>query len=278
MKSAQPISTNVTFPVTLEPVFTNDGHDTGFCGVVRRDLETPRTLGIHSPSYGLVQNGELLERVEQALQERAIEFTDRRAVVARDGARLYASYELLNQQVEVPRVGDVLSVILTINNSYDGSSIVSAGINFKRLICSNGMKGLSREFSLMKKHTSRISIEYIGDRILGGLDQVTDSLAVFGRLADRAVTHQQGERILERMEKTGIISGRVREGILGVWNAPSYAQDRARNLYNLYNATTQFLTRNVRSERFELSERINHDVLGVLAGRTRDTELQALIS
>lgn len=278
MKVAQPLSTNVTFPVTLEPVFTHDGVNTGFSGVIRRDTDQPRTLGIHSPNYGLVQNGELLERVEQALAERALEYTDRRAVVIRGGARLYASYELLNQQVEVPKVGDILSVILTINNSYDGSSIVSAGINFKRLICSNGMKGLSREFSLMKKHTSRINIEYIGERILCGLDKVQESLAVFGRMADRSISHQQGERILERMEKTGIISGRVREGILGVWNNPSYVQDRARNLYNLYNATTQFLTRNVRSERFELSERVNHDVLGVLSGRTRDAELSALVS
>jgi len=278
MKSAQPISTNVTFPVTLEPVFTQDGHNTGFSGVIRRDQETPRTLGIHSPNYGLVQNGELLDRVEQALGERALEWTDRRAVAIRGGARMYASYELLNQQVEVPRVGDVLSVVLTINNSYDGSSIVSASVNFKRLICSNGMKGLTREFSLMKKHTSGISIEYIGNRILEGLDKVQVSLAVFGRLAEKSISHERGIRILERMEQTGVISGRIREGILGVWNNPSYAQDRARNLYNLYNATTQFLTRNVRAERFELSERVNHDVLGVLAGRSRDAELASLIS
>jgi hypothetical protein len=278
MKSAQPISTNVTFPVALEPVFTKDGWNTGYSGVVRRDLDTPKTLGIHSPNYGLVQNGDLLNRVEQALDERALEWTDRRSISIRGGSRMFASYELLNQQVQVPKVGDLLGVILTINNSYDGSSIVSAAVNFKRLICSNGMKGLTREFSLMKKHTSGISIDYIGTRILEGLDKVQDSLNVFGRLAEKSISHEVGVRILERMEQTGVISGRIREGILGVWNNPSYASDKARNLYNLYNATTQFLTRNVRSERFELSERVNHDVLGVLAGRTRDVQLVSLVS
>ena len=48
--------------------------------------------------------------------------------------------------------------------------------------------------------------------------------------------------------------------IAKVWNSPEYDLDKARNLYNLYNATTQHLTRNVEDTRSELADRTSRNV------------------
>jgi hypothetical protein len=70
----------------------------------------------------------------------------------------------------------------------------------------------------------------------------------------------------------------VREGIEAVWRNPAYEEDTDRNLYNLYNAATQFLTRNVSTERYEYSERVNRDLLKVFSGKTRDEDLLKLVA
>ena len=72
--------------------------------------------------------------------------------------------------------------------------------------------------------------------------------------------------------------GKVREGIEAVWRNPAYEEDTDRNLYNLYNAATQFLTRNVSQERYEYSERVNRDLLKVFSGKTRDEDLLKLVA
>ena len=88
--------------------------------------------------------------------------------------------------------------------------------------------------------------------------------------ADHLVLHLS----IRRQRQIGIrdrdyISGKVREGIEAVWRNPAYELDTDRNLYNLYNATTQFLTRNVAEERYEYSERVSRDLLKVFSGATR---------
>jgi hypothetical protein len=46
-----------------------------------------------------------------------------------------------------------------------------------------------------------------------------------------------------------------------VWDSPSFGEDQGRNLYNLYNATTEHLTREVQPTRFEYANRVNRNVL-----------------
>jgi len=53
----------------------------------------------------------------------------------------------------------------------------------------------------------------------------------------------------------------MKDSIEALWNDPSYGEDGGRNLYNLYNATTQHLTRVVEPKRFELSQKVNTNVL-----------------
>jgi dihydroneopterin aldolase len=87
------------------------------------------------------------------------------------------------------------------------------------------------------------------------------------------MTQEQGRNILSQFEEQNILSGKLRENVELIWNAPTYREDNARNLFNLYNAVTQHLTHNVASERFELSNRVSDNVLNMLEKASRQTNV-----
>ena len=64
----------------------------------------------------------------------------------------------------------------------------------------------------------------------------------------------------------------MRDSIQMVWDSPTFAADQNRNLYNLYNATTEHLTREVQGTRFEYANRVNRSVLTNLSRAERSAD------
>lgn len=283
-RTTKPAQSVYDFDVHQEPLLTTDGKRTGYFGMVRRDTAEPMTLGVCTEQYGVVKNADLVEMVEESLAQNSMlmNHTSKKFVV-RDGSRFYASYDFTDFKTELKPVGkrakgDILGLRLTVNNSYDRSSRVSLTLGFLRLVCTNGMKSLTKEFSMTKRHTLAVNLDFIGDALANAVSSVDNSVAIFNRLAQKAITDEQGLTLLGKLEEKDVISAKVREGIEAVWRNPSYEEDTDRNLYNLYNASTQFLTRNVADERYEYSERISTDLLKVFSGKTRDEELLKLVA
>jgi len=283
-RNTKPSSDLYDFDVHQEPLLTTDGKRTGYFGMVRRDTAEPITLGVCTEQYGVVKNADLIEMVESnlATHDKLSNYTSKKLVV-RDGARFYASYDFPDFKTELKPVGkrakgDILGLRLVVNNSYDRSCRVSLSLGFLRLICTNGMTSLSKEFSMTKRHTLAVNLDFVNDALVNAMDSVESSAQIFNKLAQKAINDQQGLDLLTKLEEKEIISGKVREGIEAVWRNPSYEEDSDRNLYNLYNAATQFLTRNVSEERYEYSERVNRDLLKVFSGKTRDEDLLKLVA
>lgn len=283
-RTTKPAQDAYDFDVHQEPLLTTDGKRTGYFGMVRRDTAEPITLGVCTEQYGVVKNADLIEMVESNLasHDKLSNYNSRKFVV-RDGARFYASYDFPDFKTELKPMGkrakgDILGLRLTVNNSYDRSCRVSLSLGFLRLVCTNGMTSLSKEFSMTKRHTLAVNLDFVGDALAHACDSVESSAQVFNKLAQRALTNEQGLNLLTKLEEKDIISGKVREGIEAVWRNPAYEEDTDRNLYNLYNAATQFLTRNVSQERYEYSERVNRDLLKVFSGKTRDEDLLKLVA
>ena len=252
--------------------------------MVRRDQPEPITLGVCTEQYGVVKNADLIEMVESnlATHDKLSNYNSKKLVV-RDGARFYASYDFPDFKTELKPMGkrakgDILGLRLVVNNSYDRSCRVSLSLGFLRLVCTNGMTSLSKEFSMTKRHTLAVNLDFVGDALARACDSVESSAQIFNKLAQRAITNEQGLNLLTKLEEKDVISGKVREGIEAVWRNPSFEEDTDRNLYNLYNAATQFLTRNVSDERYEYSERVNRDLLKVFSGKTRDEDLLKLVA
>lgn len=283
-RQTKPSSDNIDFDVHQEPLLTTDGKRTGYFGMVRRDTPEPITLGVCTEQYGVVKNADLIQMVEENLsQHTQLSNYSSKKLVVRDGARLYASYDFPDFKTELKPVGkrakgDILGLRLVVNNSYDRSSRVSLSLGFLRLICTNGMTSLTKEFSMTKRHTLAVNLDFVNDALCKAMTSVESSAQVFNRLAQKALSNEQGLKLLTKLEEKDVISGKVREGIEAIWRNPSFEEDTDRNLYNLYNATTQFLTRNVTGERYEYSERVSRDLLKVFSGHTRDADLLQLVA
>ena len=284
-RTTKPAQSVYDFDIHQEPLLTTDGKRTGYFGMVRRDTPEPMTLGVCTEQYGVVKNADLVSMVDDSLAgiNSSLSNYNSKKFVVRDGSRFYARYDFPDFKTELKPVGkrakgDILGLRLTVNNSYDRSCRVSLTLGFLRLICTNGMTSLTKEFSMTKRHTLAVNLDFIGDALAKAIGSVDSSVAIFNRLAQKAITNEQGLNLLTKLEEKDVISGKVREGIEAVWRNPSFEEDTDRNLYNLYNASTQFLTRNVADERYEYSERVSRDLLKVFSGKTRDEELLKLVA
>ena len=238
------------------------GDKSGYFMNVREDND--EILGWTTDRYGLIQNSDLLDRADQAFSDRGIS-VERNVIITEDGAKMRAQYDLQGDmfQSEVPEVGDVMAYRLTAQNSFDRSLRVSFALGLVRLVCTNGMTTMEKEVEMVKKHSTQVNIgDIISDDALDrALAKLKSSVDVYSRLASVNIEQEQGLNILQNLTNAKVISEKVRESIAHIWNAPTFEEDKGRNLYNLNNAVTQHMTHDVADERFEYANRVTTNVL-----------------
>jgi hypothetical protein len=262
-RTTRPMSDSYDFQVVQEPLFNRDGKaaligKSPVMGNFRAD--TGQCLGTSTEKYAIVQNGALVEQVEDALSKSGLgEFTSQK-LVARDGARFYGVYDFPSM-VKPVVLGDGAGMRLTLNNSFDRSTGVDFTLGLMRLICLNGQMTLVADTSVTKKHSHKLTLDFITDAIHSCTLKFEESIKDFGTLAEREITQEQGGLILDNLAIKKVLSESLRDSIQMVWDAPTHKEDEGRNLYNLYNATTQHLTHDVEGGRFEYARRVSHSVL-----------------
>jgi|TARA_B110000196_G_scaffold313783_1_gene320961 hypothetical protein len=264
------VSTRPLYDLTDEQIATlnEEGNDATFAGVFgnfRKGVST--ALGSCSERYGIVQTPDVTAEIEQVLADKGMDRWEKTVRVIGNGERNYVTYDLKDKnhqlrQREDRRVGDELGLRLTVKNSYDRSLRLSVQLGFLRLVCTNGMVALAKEFELTRRHQAGIDTSFLGEGILKALGMADEQALVFDRLGETEIKQSQGTTILANLEKKKIItSGNMKDSIEAIWNDPSYDEDNGRNLYNLYNAATQHLTRVVEPKRYELANKVNTNVL-----------------
>lgn len=272
-RTTRPTSDSYDFQVVQEPLFNRGGKaavvgKSPVMGNFRTD--TGQCLGTSTEAYAIVQNGDLVEQVEDALGKSELgDFTSQK-LVARDGARFYGVYDFPSM-VKPVVLGDGAGMRLTLNNSFDRSTGVDFTLGLMRLICLNGQMTLVADTSVTKKHSHKLTLDFITDAIHSCTLKFEESIKDFGTLAEREITQEQGGLILDNLAIKKVLSESLRDSIQMVWDAPTYKEDEGRNLYNLYNATTQHLTHDVEGGRFEYARRVSHSVLKNLT-KARDHE------
>ncbi|MAM17514.1 MAG: hypothetical protein CME35_00920 [Gramella sp.] len=262
-RTTRPTSDSYDFQVVQEPLFNRGGKaavvgKSPVMGNFRTD--TGQCLGTSTEAYAIVQNGDLVEQVEDALGKSELgDFTSQK-LVARDGARFYGVYDFPSM-VKPVVLGDGAGMRLTLNNSFDRSTGVDFTLGLMRLICLNGQMTLVADTSVTKKHSHKLTLDFITDAIHSCTLKFEESIKDFGTLAEREITQEQGGLILDNLAIKKVLSESLRDSIQMVWDAPTHKEDEGRNLYNLYNATTQHLTHDVEGGRFEYARRVSHSVL-----------------
>ena len=249
------------FTVEQVPLFDEQGRRTGFFGNQRTDNGT--ILGVTSERYGIQNNAPLIERAEEAFNDQGLGDWEREVVVTGDGQRMRAVYDFKNQikRREDRKKGDNMGLRLTVQNSFDRSLRVSFAMGVLRLVCTNGMTSLEKEQSMTKKHSSGNGLDFLGEALSKAIGSWDKALLTYNQLEAVEIEQQQGLNALHNLAKAGAISDRMAGAVSKIWNNPTYTEDEGRNLYNLYNAVTEHLTREVEGTRYELAERVNQKVL-----------------
>ena len=252
------------FTVEQVPLFDAQGRRTGFFGNQRTDNGT--ILGVTSERYGIQNNAPLIERAEEAFNAQGLGDFEREVIVTGEGQRMRAVYDFKNQikPREDRKKGDNMGLRLTVQNSFDRSLRVSFAMGVLRLVCTNGMTSLEREQSMTKKHSSGNGLDFLGEALSKAIGSWDKALLTYNQLETVEIEQQQGLNALHNLAKAGAISDRMAGAVSKIWNNPTYVEDEGRNLYNLYNAVTEHLTREVEGTRYELAERVNQKVLSRL--------------
>ena len=264
-------SNDYDYKVEIVDLMTPEGKKSGVkCA---RRLDNGTVLGTMSEHYGKVDNAELVDKAETAFEQAGLKYTSRRCVVTNGlmknslGARMRMIYDFENENVNLAREdkqkGDVLGMRLILQNSFDRSLRLSFALGLVRLVCTNGMQTLERELDFTRKHSTKIDVDSLltTDAVAKAMESFRNSTDVFGLMERTGIEHDQGLNILGNLAKKNVFSEKTRAGIAQVWNNPTHEEDNSRNLYNLYNATTQFLTTDVAENRFELSDKVGSGVL-----------------
>jgi hypothetical protein len=245
----------------MEDLMTADGKKSGF--KCTRRLDTGEVLSPVTKDYGIVQNGVCIDKVRDTFSTRPdLGDYEESISILNGGRQMRARYTFKNHTIKIPKVGDELGLRLTVNNSFDRSLRVSFTMGMLRLVCLNGMTSIDEEFGLTRKHSAKFDVSFIQ----GALDSALDGFTAFGKegniltkMAETNVTQEQGLSILQNLTKKNVISEISREGIAQVWNNPR-AEDKGRNVYNLLNASTDFITHQLEGGKYQLAERTTANV------------------
>lgn len=279
-RTAKALSTQWDYDVQLVRTFDADGNKAP--GFHTKRMDTGELIASVSNHYKVVQTRDLVDTAEDAFRSVGLEW-ERTIRATRDGARVWAEYNFPNEVVTPPKlkVGNAMGMRLTLGNSYDKTQKASFALGMLRLVCSNGMTALDKEFDFSKRHTGLINLDGIGDSLRKALDSfraLNDENNIFSRMAGVELTQEQGLNILQHLVKDKVVSEVVREGIAQVWNDPKHEEDYDRNLWNLLNASTQHFTHrtNIADGRYEQANALTSKVTRRLQKIASNRELLAV--
>lgn len=211
---------------------------------------------VSEKGYGLLQNRDFITTVREALTGLGLTDYKESIIVTDSGAKLFATYEFDNRIRTINKVGDKVGLKLRFADSKDGTIAARGELLAKILRCLNGAMTEEGEFSLYQRHNTNISLDFVKDVVGKAVNDFDRALAVFDRLTEVNISDEQGVNILKRAK----LSDKVLEQIQKIWITPNFAESRARTLYALYDAATEYL-RDVETARFLHANTLNRQIL-----------------
>lgn len=207
-------------------------------------------LGQYRKETSLLQNVDLVEMFEDALNEMGLAFS--RNIIC-NGSEMRAFYRIDSITFKGPD-GKAIALRVEIRNSYNGRLKVEAAIQALRLICLNGMTGFGEVFNLAQRHSSKLDVASIVASLVPQLENAPNAFSGLQRLADVNLTNEQGEFVLRnlslanRLKFSGLMARRFEDA----WRNPAEDEKDSHNtLWGLYNAGTRVL-RDLENEKVEL--------------------------
>jgi hypothetical protein len=270
------VSSAYDYEVECAPLFSDHG-PTRFFGTRRKD--TGEIFATVTSAYEVLQNRQLVEAAEAAFRTKGMTGWKRKVVVTYGGARCYVIYDFPGIGGKV--AGQDLTFRLKIQNSFDGTIRASFVVGLFRLICSNGLAMPVGTLNLTQKHTTALEIDFVGRTVEQALKAFFDALPFFESMTAIRVSQDEGKAIVQGFAERNLLGRRQAEAIVRIWEHPRHEEDRARTLWNLYNAVTQHLTHDVAGAatkpRYELAERCTRTITHALVAATQQGRVDLLL-
>ncbi|WKN46410.1 DUF932 domain-containing protein [Tunicatimonas pelagia] len=192
----------ICFPVDKRPVadlFPDyDFADDLTHAVYRTDETATKILQLCPDSYELIPNEKLLAPLVEGLDHRFGSEGYEALIRSYDDRRFYLSFTIKEEYSIAKK--DKLRPRIEIRNSYDGSMRQTVSLSFYRLICSNGMMGMSEVIASSTKHRTGAQLpDY--ELVFDELEDISYRVERFKRMTDRRVTPDELEEITEIIRK-----------------------------------------------------------------------------
>lgn len=231
-------------------------------------------LGDYAGEGSILPNAMLAQMVEDALGQMGLEF-NRQTHVSHGGAVLRIRYEIPSIQISSPDGKNGNSLVIQIDNSYNGLKKISATIQALRLICLNAALGISSALDLNKRHTAKMDVPNIIGQLRAGIENEAKTLAdTFGAMGRVELPGDQPLYVIRHLTsnnghggKNSWFGNRLAQQVETVWQAgPKGLEANAKGtLWGLFNAGTEVLSARERGEGRETGkggfERASHQLM-----------------
>lgn len=222
-----------------------------------------RVLHLAGRQYQLITNRQLIYPIYDKLVDMfgygGIKTTFRNE----DDRRFSAEFVLNDKTIQVAQK-DFVNMMITVQNSYDGSLRHSIGLSYFRQICTNGLMGWRKESLVQHKHNNDFLPNL--DEILVRLDNLDSQMDNFRKLTERQVTHKEIEKILERFSSMkDAFPKKILSEVPFRMHEEAERLETKPNAWLLYNGFNYFLNHDSRiGMGMDIKEKVDRQVVSVI--------------
>ena len=164
--------------------------------IVREDTGLP--LSVVSDKYQVIKHADMVTNFEAALAALP-SFRDYTVTTALpfDGAQMYRKY-VFNTLTAEPKVGDVVKLVLELQNSYDGKTKGGYLVSGLRLACTNGQVVPGKFINILTKHCATFNLDKMVDGLATALPLFEQTIQQWRNWHDVQVNTESLVAMLER--------------------------------------------------------------------------------
>ncbi len=201
MKSLDPYA-----PIEKVPLVSEDGltKSRGYSVRIADESDGYQEVGVVKEDYLLIPNLEVKQMADDITHQTGLAWSVEKTFF--DGKRFVLALATRSERLSAEVVpGDVLSLGLMFENSYDGSRRLSVSLYAHRLVCSNGLILPSYLSRLRFKHAaSSTGWEAETKRALSMIVHAGDDLRRFARTANKLTSVSFGMQEMEMIRRRGL--------------------------------------------------------------------------
>ncbi len=182
-------SENAFFTVKRERLFRKDGADTGHDVLFRKD--TGEQLSVMSKQYGLVTHREAVDFAVGLLANSGVDTSGiaSQSIVSSKGSKLFHKIAfpaytfdaaeatgVRNTAFDGKPGSDKITPIITVRNSYDGTSPITFDGGCMRLVCENGMKVRNSLYVVKLRHGKNVDLNHAAPDFVEQIAYIVDGV------------------------------------------------------------------------------------------------------